>query len=72
MRLKPQERRDQSLALISSGMRQIDEELRKGGGLLKDRSAVGGGRGGEPEIFLSIRQMLYVDTKYCQETRLGP
>lgn len=45
VRLKPQEGRDQSLALISSGMRQIDEDLRKGGGLLKDRSAVGGGRG---------------------------
>lgn len=37
-RLKPQEGRDQSLPLISSGMRQIDEDLRKGGGPLKDRS----------------------------------
>lgn len=36
-RLKPQEGRDQSLPLISSGMRQIDEDLRKGGGPLKDR-----------------------------------
>lgn len=72
VRLKPQEGRDQSLALISSGMRQIDEDLRKGGGLLKDRSAVGGGRGGEPEICLSISQMLYMDTEYCKEMRLCP
>lgn len=45
VRLNPQEGRDQSLAIISSGMKQIDEDLRKGGGLLKDRSALGGGRG---------------------------
>lgn len=45
MRLNPQEGRDQSMAIISSGMKQIDEDLRKGGGLLKDRSALGGGRG---------------------------
>lgn len=57
VRLKPQEGRDQSLALISSGMRQIDEDLKKGGGPLKDRI----GRG-EPGICLSISQMLYMDT----------
>ncbi len=72
VRLKPQEGRDQSLALISSGMRQIDEDLKKGGGLLKDRSAVEGGRGGEPEICLSISQMLYMDTEYCRDTRPCP
>lgn len=56
VRLNPQEGRDQSLAIISSGMKQIDEDLRKGGGLLKDRSALGGGRGdrgvGNPKSIL--------------------